>query len=234
MPTSVLIHGAASSGSYWHRVTPLLSAAGHRIVVPDLPVEDDTADLSAYVDTVLAAVGDADPSDGPLVVAGQSLGGLTAPLVAEELGADGLVLLAGMVPEPGERGVDWWAHTRWEEAVAAQATADGRDPDDLDTVSLVTDGVPFELLVELGPELDQSATPLLEPWPATAWPDVPTRVVAATDDRFFPLAFQKRVAKDRLGLDVIEVPGGHLTAVTHPEAVADCLFALSAEIHVSP
>ena len=57
------------------------------------------------------------------------------------------------------------------------------------------------------------------------WPDVPTTVLAGRDDRFFPLAFQREVARERLGLDVVEVPGGHLAALSQPEAVADAITA---------
>ena len=52
-----------------------------------------------------AAVGDrTDP-----VVAGQSFGGYTAPLVADRLPVDALVFVAGMFPAPGETPDDWWA-----------------------------------------------------------------------------------------------------------------------------
>jgi pimeloyl-ACP methyl ester carboxylesterase len=52
------------------------------------------------------------------------------------------------------------------------------------------------------------------------WPDVPTRVIAGRDDRFFPLEFQRRVAHGRLGLDVDMVPGGHLAALSYPAELA--------------
>jgi pimeloyl-ACP methyl ester carboxylesterase len=51
-----------------------------------------------------------------------------------------------------------------------------------------------------------------------------TTVLAGRDDRFFPLAFQRRVARERLGQDVVEVPGGHLAALSHPDAVASALL----------
>ena len=54
-------------------------------------------------------------------------------------------------------------------------------------------------------------------WALETWPDVPTRVIAGTDDRFFPLEFQQRVAKERLGVDVEVVPGGHLCALSRPD-----------------
>ena len=70
----------------------------------------------------------------------------------------------------------------------------------------------------------ESGTPFAEPWPLAAWPDVPTRVLAGRDDRFFPLDFQRRVARERLGLPVEEVPGGHLAALGHPVELVDRLL----------
>ena len=60
---------------------------------------------------------------------------------------------------------------------------------------------------------------------AVCWPDVPTRVLAGRDDRFFPAEFQRRIAADRLGLDVEEIPGGHLAALSRPAELADRLLA---------
>ncbi|MGZ5379452.1 MAG: hypothetical protein ACXWD8_16020 [Mycobacterium sp.] len=39
------------------------------------------------------------------------------------------------------------------------------------------------------PEPQQSDTPFDRPWPLHNWPDVPTRVIAGSDDRLFPLEF---------------------------------------------
>ena len=69
----------------------------------------------------------------------------------------------------------------------------------------------------------QSGTPFADPWPLTAWPGVPTRVLAGRDDRLFPVEFQRRVAAERLGLPVDEVPGGHLVALARPAELADRL-----------
>jgi pimeloyl-ACP methyl ester carboxylesterase len=72
----------------------------------------------------------------------------------------------------------------------------------------------------------QSDTPFGQTWPLDGWPDVPTRVVAGSDDRFFPLEFQRRVVRERLGLDVDVLPGGHLMALSRPRELADHLLAL--------
>ena len=125
MSTYVLIHGAGDSGWYWHLVEAELRARGHHTVAPDLPADDDGATLSDYADVVVAALDDAGETDGDVIVVGQSFGAFTAPLVVDRVQASGLVLVAGMVPRPGETPDDWWAKTGYAEAAAAQAALDG-------------------------------------------------------------------------------------------------------------
>jgi pimeloyl-ACP methyl ester carboxylesterase len=52
------------------------------------------------------------------------------------------------------------------------------------------------------------------------WPPIPIHVVAGREDRFFPLALQQRIARQRLGIDPVSVPGGHLAALSHPHELA--------------
>src|SRR6187200_1415037 len=111
MATFALGHGAGDSGWYWHLVAAELRARGHAAVAPDLPAE--ASGLSDYADCVLRAVGDGTS----LVVVGQSFGAFTAPLVAARLPTDLLVLVAGMVPSPGEPPDDWWQNTGYSVAV---------------------------------------------------------------------------------------------------------------------
>ena len=104
----LLLHGAGSSGWYWHLVEPILQNAGHDTVAPDLPADDPDADLATYVTTAVRAVEDC---SGTAIVVAQSMAGIIAPVVAERIEADRLVLLAAMIPNPGERGHDWWTNT---------------------------------------------------------------------------------------------------------------------------
>jgi hypothetical protein len=45
------------------------------------------------------------------------------------------------------------------------------------------------------------------------------------DDRFFPTEFQRRVARERLGISAEEMPGGHLLALSHPAELSTRLTA---------
>jgi len=107
MATYVLIHGAGSDGWYWHLVAPRLEALGHDVVAPDLPCDDDTAGLQEYTDVVVDAIG----GRRDLVVVAQSLGAFTGPMVCERVPVELLILVAAMVPKPGESPAEWWAAT---------------------------------------------------------------------------------------------------------------------------
>src|SRR5262245_36049570 len=109
MSTLAFIHGAGDVGWYWHLVEAELRGRGHATVAPDLPLEEDAAGLSAYADVVVEAIGER----GDVVVVAQSFGGYVAPLVGERVGARLIVLVAGMVPVPGETAEEMFANTGW-------------------------------------------------------------------------------------------------------------------------
>jgi hypothetical protein len=50
----------------------------------------------------------------------------------------------------------------------------------------------------------------------------------------FPLDFQRRVARERLGLEVDEIDGGHMVAMSHPRELADRLEAVRREVQGEP
>jgi pimeloyl-ACP methyl ester carboxylesterase len=227
MATYVLIHGAGSDGWYWHLVVPELEARGHEVVTMDLPCDDDTAGLAEYTDTVVDAIGERTD----LVVVAQSLAGFTAPLVCERVEVDVMVLVAAMVPRPGEIPNDWWANTGWEAAQRAQSEREGRRPDRaFDVIETFFHDVPPDVTAEAMArgERAQSGTPLEKPWPLPAWPDVPTKFLLCRDDRFFPAEFQRRVVRERLGLTPDEMDGGHLPALAHPHELVRRLVAYGA------
>ena len=131
-----------------------------------------------------------------------------------------------MVPAPGETAAAWWANTGHGAARAEQASRDGRfledDPDLLDAFFHdVPADVRAEAMADGAPA--QSPTPFTQPWPLAEWPDVPTRLLQGSEDRFFPAEFQRRVAQDRLGMTPDEIPGGHLIALSRPAELAQRL-----------
>jgi pimeloyl-ACP methyl ester carboxylesterase len=227
MPSSVtylLIPGAGGAAWYWNRIVPLLIAAGAGAVAVDLPAADDEADLTTYADTACRAVADV---TGPLVVVGQSMGAFTAPIVADRCSAALLVLVNPMVPMVGEAPGQWWEASGQKQAMVDNFHRMGLGDKDFDMFEDFFHDVPEDVrdeAVRQG-EPDQSDTPFTRPWPLDRWPDVPTGVIQGSDDRLFPLEFQRRVVRDRLGLDVDVIPGGHLVALSRPEELAARLLA---------
>jgi pimeloyl-ACP methyl ester carboxylesterase len=153
--TYVLLHGADSDSWYWHLVSPRLQALGHDVVSVDLPCDDDGAGLREYADALVDATGDR----RDLIVVAQSLAGFTAPLVCDRLPVTLLVLVAAMVPMPGESPGDWWVNTGHE------------FPDPFDAAVVFAHDLPSELAAaSLDHVREQSATPFEKPWPSTPGP----------------------------------------------------------------
>src|SRR4029078_8817167 len=144
MATYVLIPGAGGDGWQWHLVARELEKRGHDAIPITLPSGDDRAGWSEYADTVVEAIGER----RDLVLVAQSLAGFTAPLVCERVPVDLMVLLAAMVPVPGESAGDWWGDTGEERAVGEQAGLDGRDPDDQTPETIFLHDLPQELLAD--------------------------------------------------------------------------------------
>jgi pimeloyl-ACP methyl ester carboxylesterase len=261
MTTFAIVHGAGGSAWEWHRVREELLARGHDVVAVDLPSEDESAGLEQYADTVVAAVTAAidgtrsRESPGDVVLVAHSLGGFVAPLVAARIPVRRLVLVAAMVPAPGETGDEWWETSGYLAAVreraagrddAAERDAGAvRDDDAGHDDDAAPDGGADDadgpgaaeiatFMHDLDPALaaealrrgrDQAGRIMSEPWPLTAWPDVPTSYLVLRDDRFFPASFLHQLARDRLGVEADEMPGSHAAYLSRPAELAERLVA---------
>ena len=160
----------------------------------------------------------------------QSFGGFTAPLVADRLAVERLVLVAGMVPLPGEAPDDWSEYTRFGEALREQAERDGGLTGNEDPYVCFYHDVPRELAEEaLSKTRAQSSTPGRAPWPLVTWPNVPTRFVLCTQDRFFPADFLRRVVAERLDIVPDEIAAGHCVALSRPKELAAMLEGYASE-----
>jgi pimeloyl-ACP methyl ester carboxylesterase len=56
---------------------------------------------------------------------------------------------------------------------------------------------------------------------------VPTALIYATDDEFFAPEWERFVARDVLGVEPIEISGGHFPMLEHPDALAELLHRLA-------
>jgi hypothetical protein len=137
-----------------------------------------------------------------------------------------LVLVNAMIPDPGETAREWWVHTGALVAQDEAARAGGYGRFDVATYFLhdvdpevAAEGEPYqrsEADIAFGSVCDFEA-----------WPAIGIRVLAGHDDRFFPVGLQRRVSRDRLGVEADVLPGGHLLPLAQPRLVADYLLQTS-------
>jgi len=213
----VLVPGAGGNAGYWQLVEPLIHKAGFRSVAVPLP-NWSGATFADHADAIVAAAGTPDE----VILLAQSMGAFSAPLTCDRLPVSELVLLNAMIPAPGETAGEWWGNTGQAEAMRSNDLREGRDPDagfDAQTHFLHDLSPEILALLMSSPDEEPADSLFQTRFPLTRWPDVPTTVLAGRDDRFFPYEFQSRVADERLGLELEQLPGGHLLALSQPEAL---------------
>jgi pimeloyl-ACP methyl ester carboxylesterase len=213
----VLVPGASGNAGFWQLVEPLLRKAGYHCVAVNLP-NWPGATLADQADAIVAAA----EASAEITLVAQSMGAFSAPLAGDRLAVAELVLLNAMIPAPGETAGEWWANTGQADAMRSNDLREGRDPDaGFDAQTYFLHDLPPDVLALLmsSGEAEPVDSLFETRFPLTRWPDVPTTVLAGRDDRFFPFDFQRRVARDRLGLEVEPLPGGHLLALSQPEAL---------------
>lgn len=204
---------------------PELDARGHRAIAVDLPTGDPDAGLTRYAALTAAAIGDADD----VVLVGHSLGAATIPLVARVRPVRHLVFLCALIPEAGMTVTDRYAHEDvFVPGFAGNTStrADGASfwsDADAATHCLFHDCAADEAAWAVGRLRAQSAAPRLEPWPGGALPDTERTAIVCRDERCIRPEWSRRVAKQQLGVDAVELDGGHSPFLSRPAALADVL-----------
>jgi pimeloyl-ACP methyl ester carboxylesterase len=222
--TFVLVHGAWHGGWCWERLRPALDALGHDSTAVDLPNRDGSATFEDYASVVLAAVPE-DASD--VVLVGHSLGAMTIPLVASHRPVRAGVFLCPVIPNlsgmPWDDGPEMSApgaydplvqhpdgSTSWPDLESARAAfyAD---------CNLSDARWAFERLTG-----QNNAGLWSAPYPLTAWPDLEVHVLAGEQDRAITPEWVRH-ASQRLGADVLVLPGAHSPFLARPLLLAETL-----------
>ncbi|WP_026931483.1 alpha/beta fold hydrolase [Glycomyces tenuis] len=210
--TFVLVHGGGGSSWDWHLLVPHLAELGHDVIAVDLPIEDEANGIAEYADAVLAECA----GRPNLAVAAHSFGGLVAPVVCSRTDAELLVMVAAMIPKPGETGNEWWSATGHDKLDVRMGT-------EQETIDTFFNDLPPELVAEAFEHERDQAGGFGDPSPLQAWPEVPTRYLLCRDDHCFPPAFARAHAAERLGVVADEIDGGHMVALSRPRELAERL-----------
>jgi alpha/beta hydrolase family protein len=226
MATFVLIPGAGTDPRVYTTTIGMLGELGHDALAPALPLDDPAATPADHADAVIGAL----PEGREIIVAAHSLGAFAGPLVAARTNASRLILVAPMIPAPGESAGEWWSNTHHAAVIPEMLERHGA------TSEWGPEAITEVFLHDVDPAVARESERYAgapgagmfgEPWPLQAWPDVPTHVLIPREDRFFPLDFQKRVSQERLGLEIDEMAGGHVPMLSRPRELAERLTQLA-------
>ena len=224
-----LVHGSYHGAWCWDLLRPELERLGHRVIAMDLPISDPALGAADYARTVESAL---EPGSEPVLV-GHSIAGLVVPLVAASRPIRRLIFLAAFLPSPGQSAND----QRRTEPI------DGRVPpttsewiDVGENVWMVGPKTATELFFpDATPAVARWATQRLRPQsyrimdettPLTTWPDVESRSIVCRDDRAMNPAWFRAASRDRLGVEPVELSGGHSPFLTRPVELALALDQL--------
>ncbi len=225
MATFGLVHGAWHGAWCWDRLRPELEARGHRAIAVDLPLSDPSAGLGRYADVIVESLGDADD----VVLVGHSLGGASIPIAAAIRPVRHLVFVCALLPEPGKSVTDRYGT---EDVFAPGFTGNTVTRDDgasvwNDPVSATrcfyhdcTEDDAAWAVARLRP---QSAAPRTEPWPLDAIPPVEKTSILCRDERCLQPDWSRRMSRELLGVDAVELGGGHSPFLSRPAELAEVL-----------
>lgn len=224
----LLLHGACHGGWCWDRVVSQLRERGHSSTAPDLPCDDLQAGLAEYADTAIAAL--AGEAHRELVVVGHSLGALVVPIVASRLPARRIVMLAGIVGAPrasmeqlaavdgdrdlplGENALEFDAEGRFRFAPVTARRVLYHDcaPSDADAAV-----ARLRFQCSMWTQIADFAD----------WPRSEIVSITCLDDRVINPEWSDRIARERLGVEPVHLPGGHSPFMSRPRELVDVLAA---------
>ena len=232
MTTFALIHGAWHGAWCWDPLIPELERRGHRAVAVDLPCDDPAAttmdNAKLVADSLADATSAAEADD--VVVVGHSLGGITAIVVPLLRPVRKVVLLAALVPRPGRSLRDVMASE--PDTNTDEFNAVPRHIGDRGAVSWDPEIAASFFYRACDPATAQWAasklrtqvwTTIREPCPLDKWPDCELASIICTEDELLTPAWSRRIARDVLGVEPLELPGGHFPMLAIPTQLADSL-----------
>jgi pimeloyl-ACP methyl ester carboxylesterase len=230
-PTIVLVHGDWADASSWNGVTRRLQDRGFTVVAPPnllRGVSQDAPYLASYLQTIPGPIVLVAHSYGGFVITnaatgnpnvkalvyidavvpdkGETMGGLAA-------GTDSCVIVDGAFKEvPIDGGVDLYLN--WEP-----------NPPYVGFRECFANGVDKETARLLhATQRPAAAAQFADPSGPPAWRTIPSWGLIGTLDRVIPPTLQEAMY-ERAGAQISRVKAGHLSLITHPNAVVRVILS---------
>lgn len=239
-----LVHGAFQGAWCWDLLIPHLETQGHKTVAMDLPIENAAVTLSQFADVVIQAL---PKTDDDIVLVGHSMAGTIIPLVAEAVNVRQLVFVSALIPYPGVSTLDQFAHHldfdtlksfNYQPKDPSLLERFDSEPDMFEPNSVGQDFSDEAVLrkffySDCQPDLaewaisksrsQQSMAYIFETNPLKALPPVARKYIVCTNDRIISSAWSRYAARQRLGVDAIELVSGHCPHLSCPDVLAAVL-----------
>jgi len=222
MTAYCLIHGSGQGPDGWRLLAHELQRRGHRVLTPAFQVSRAEEGAAWHAQTIVNALDRSGMNPADVVCVAHSASGMYLPLIAERWSPRRMVFLAAVVPRPGVSIIEqyradpsmfnpaWVGQNPLEDRVALDFVYHDCPPDRLD----------WALSTRL---VFYAKRAMNEPCSLRSWPAVPSTYVVCSDDRTITPAWQRKAARELLGVEPIELPGGHCPHVSRPDALADLL-----------
>lgn len=232
--TFVIVPGAWDTPATMEPIIDPLHAAGHEVIVVDLPCDEAAATLEDYVDAVRTVLPD-DLADTVLV--GYSFGGFTAARTAVEHPELPVIYLAAWIPRPGASVLDIFAggdpFEGGDEAAGIAAfgglvvsAGPGRCALDIDTYVAATDPAQRDAIRSYleRTQRPQGIAALRQKWHGDLPRSVRRTYILTTADMLVPPELQRTMAAS-LDAEIVEIATGHGPYREQPQRLAELLVA---------
>jgi pimeloyl-ACP methyl ester carboxylesterase len=240
MTTFVLVHGAWHGGWCWQKVTPLLEAAGHSVLAPDLPGHGDDSTpiaqvtLEAYAERIVEIM---DRAGEPVVLVGHSMGGIVITQAAELRpdGVAGLVYVTAFIPANGETlGALAAGNTNSRIARGVTTPHPGRSTtvnEEAIQPTFYGDCSPSDVAWAKKRLCAQAIAPIVTPVATTdaGWGRIPRAYIECTRDEAITIAYQRKMQGDHLCDPVLTMETDHSPFLSAPEELAGHLLSLATD-----
>jgi len=229
--TIVLVHGPFLDASSWSDVVGVLQRSGHCVIAPPNPLRGLLSD-SAYLASFLSQF------DGPVLLVAHSYGGaVITNAAAEGSNVVGLVYVAALIPQKGERLTD--VHSK--DSILNPLFIERLYPSGSDgktAIEYTIDPKSFRHGIAADvPEVRTKAMAVSQRPIASAaftdtsgdvaWERLPTWAIVATEDVGAGTDIVRSMA-ERAGAKITELKGSHAIMISQPQAVADVILEAAA------
>jgi len=230
--TVVLVHGASAGSFTWRNVVKGLEERGIDAVAVDLPSCTKNDPTIGFKQDAAAVRATLDGIEGPVVLVGNSYGGVVITEAAHPA-VKRLVYQAAFMPPTGVVPLSEMqpaAAPGFMEAIKFRDDMLSELPEDA-TFGFAMQQLPPDqvewvrshagVLMSFGTDMEASIT-------RAAWDDTPSTYVVCTEDRAIRPEMQREWAKTRAS-DSVEWPSDHCAQLSHPDLVVDLLAKLAEE-----